>query len=116
MANDQKIKKDEGKLRLSLVPVGIIKAIARVRMFGVKKYGSDENWKEVEKGRYIDAMLRHILAYVEGKEVDEESGLPPLWHVACNVAFLIDLEDKKIPEPVWQKENTEIKLKNGWAF
>ena len=24
--------------------------------------------------------------------VDEESGYPHLWHVACNVAFLCDLE------------------------
>ena len=27
------------------------------------------------------------------KSVDEESGLNHLWHIACNVAFLCELED-----------------------
>lgn len=44
--------------------------------------------------RYIDAdaLYRHWLAYLGGEERDEESGLPHLWHLATNVAFLIDME------------------------
>jgi hypothetical protein len=93
---NQKVKADEGKLRLTLVPSGIIRAIARVRMYGNAKYpdGGPDNWKQVEKERYRDAMYRHMLAYLDDPEgTDEESGLPHLWHLACNVAFLCELED-----------------------
>ena len=89
--NNQQIKADAGKLRISLVPTGIIRAIARVREYGVSKYGARESWREVERERYTDALLRHTLAWMDdpnGK--DRESGLPHLWHMACNVAFLIE--------------------------
>ena len=33
---------------------------------------------------------RHLLAYIEGNEVDEESGLSHLAHMACNISFLLD--------------------------
>lgn len=91
---DQKAKADAGKPRLSLVPPEIIFDIARVREYGNAKYGATDNWKTVEIGRYRDAAFRHLLAYIsdpQGK--DEESGLPHLWHLACNVAFLCAMED-----------------------
>lgn len=90
---DQSIKADNGKPQCRLVPCEIVRNIAYVREYGAKKYGSAENWKSVEKERYIDAMYRHLLAYIEdNKSIDEESGLPHLWHLACNVAFLCELE------------------------
>lgn len=93
---DQFAKADAGKLQLTLVPTEIIKAIARIRMYGNEKYHDPDNWKTVEKERYRDAAYRHFLAYIEDPEgVDEESGLPHLWHLACNVAFLCELEDLK---------------------
>lgn len=91
--NDQNAKRDAGKPRLTLVPRKIITAIARVRMFGTDKYGDPDNWKKVEVERYRDALFRHWLAYLDNpKGIDEESGLPILWHVACNAAFLCELE------------------------
>ena len=42
-------KDDEGKLKVSLCPTGIIRAVARVREFGVRKYGDKDNWKQVER-------------------------------------------------------------------
>lgn len=92
---DQSLKTDDGKLRLTLVPREIIKAIAEVRMYGVKKYpdGGGDNWKRVEPQRYRDAAFRHFLAYLDDHAgMDPESGLPHLWHLACNIAFLIELE------------------------
>lgn len=90
---DQTIKKDAGKLELSKVPTQIIKDIAEVRMYGNKKYGDSESWKQVEKQRYIDAMFRHFLEYlIDSKAVDKESGIPHLKHLACNAAFLSELE------------------------
>ena len=94
--SDQSAKSDAGKLRLTLVPRGIIRAIARIRMYGNEKYpeGGSDNWKRVEAARYRDAVFRHFLAYLgDPKGKDEESGLPHLWHLACNIAFLIELEE-----------------------
>lgn len=96
MMNDQTAKADAGKLRLTLVPRGIIRAIARVRMFGQKKYpdGGEDNWKRVEIERYRDAAFRHFLAYLDDPQgFDEESGLPHLWHLCTNCAFLCEMEN-----------------------
>ena len=81
---------------MSLVPSQIIHDIARVREYGNDKYGDPENWKTVEVERYRDAAFRHLLAYIKNPSgVDEESGLPHLWHLACNVAFLCELEGSR---------------------
>lgn len=89
---DQSAKADKGKLELSLVNPELVKAVAEVRMYGTEKYGDSENWRKVEPKRYVDALYRHLLAYIEGNEVDEESGLSHLSHMACNISFLLDEE------------------------
>ena len=90
---NQKAKADAGKPKLSLVPPQIIFDIAAVREFGNSKYGDSENWKTVEVERYRDAAFRHLLRYIQDPNgVDEESGLSHLAHLACNVAFLCELE------------------------
>ena len=90
---DQTAKQDAGKLQLTLTPTQIIRDIAAVRMYGNKKYGSADNWKNVSPQRFRDAFFRHWLAYVDDpKSIDAESGLPHLWHAACNLAFLCEME------------------------
>lgn len=89
---NQTAKADAGKARLSLVPFQIVYDIARVREHGTMKYGDPANWKQVEPQRYVDALLRHTLAFSEDMHsTDQESGLPHLWHAACNIAFLCEL-------------------------
>ncbi len=91
---NQTAKADQGKARLTLVPRKILYDVARIREYGNRKYGDPDNWKTVEPWRYRDAMMRHMCAYLDDpKSVDEESGLPHLWHLACNVAFLCEMED-----------------------
>ena len=92
---DQEAKADAGKLQLTLVPPEIIRNIAAVRQYGIRKYpnGGKENWKRVSVERYRDAAYRHWLAYLEDPYgVDEESGLPHLYHWLCNAAFIAELE------------------------
>ena len=89
-AKDQSIKKDEGKYRPTLVPASLIEAVARVREYGIAKYGKTESWQKVEDIRYLDALGRHYFAIVGGEWIDKDSGLPHLDHIACNVAFLIE--------------------------
>ena len=100
---NQEIKRDAGKPRVTLVPRQIIFDIARVREYGLAKYGDKESWRSVEIERYRDAIFRHLLAYLDDPQgTDEESGLSHLSHLACNVAFLCELEkehgtDKRSP-------------------
>lgn len=95
-ANDQAAKADAGKLQITLVPTRIIEDIAEVRMYGNQKYHSPDNWKQVEVERYRDALCRHLLAYIRDPEsVDEESGIPHYKHMACNMAFICEMERAK---------------------
>lgn len=90
----QSVKADEGKPKLTLVPRQIIYDIAQVREYGVQKYGDPDNWKKVEVERYRDAAFRHFMSYLndpQGK--DEESGIEHLKHLACNIAFLCEIEE-----------------------
>lgn len=93
--NNQKIKADAGKLKLTQVPREMIRNIAAIRMYGNAKYpeGGPDNWKQVEVSRYRDATYRHFLDYLDDPTSrDEESGLPHLWHLACNISFLCELD------------------------
>lgn len=93
----QEAKADAGKPRLTLVPRRILTDIARIREYGNAKYpeGGPDNWKTVEPERYRDAAFRHFVAYLDDPTgIDEESGLPHLWHLACNIAFLCEMEDE----------------------
>ena len=97
--NNQEIKADAGKLPITLVPREIIRNIAAIRAYGKKKYGSSESWRDVELERYQDAFFRHWLAYLDDPHgLDEESGYPHLWHAACNMAFLCELEKGKFKD------------------
>lgn len=89
-------KADAGKLRLSLVPPELILAVGEIREYGLKKYGDPENWRRVEAQRYWDAALRHALAaWNDYTAVDPESGMPHIWHMACNLGFLIQLHGEE---------------------
>lgn len=94
--SSQAAKADYGKEKLTLVPRRIIHDICAIRMYGNEKYsdGGPDNWKRVAKERYRDAAYRHFLAYLDDPQgYDKESGFPHLWHLACNIAFLCEMED-----------------------
>lgn len=95
-ADSQEAKADAGKPRLTLVPMQIVFDVAEVREYGNRKYGDKDNWKKVTADRYREAAFRHFLKYIDDPDgVDEESDLPHLWHLACNIAFLCELERKE---------------------
>ncbi len=94
---DQNAKHDEGKPRLSLVSPRLIEAVGAIRTYGTEKYNNDpDGWKCVSKERYKDALMRHLVKFLKDeKAVDVESGYLDLWHIACNVAFLIEMEGEE---------------------
>lgn len=92
---DQQAKSSQGKPHPSYVPVALIEGVMAVREYGKQKYHDPDNWKQVEPERFWDATLRHVLkAWHNPYSIDKESGLPNLWHIATNVAFLIEMGEK----------------------
>ena len=49
MSYNQEIKRDGGKHEPSLVPWASIEAMARVRRYGINKYGAAERWRDEEQ-------------------------------------------------------------------
>lgn len=89
---NQDAKADKGKYRPTIVPMQIIKDIAQVREYGLKKYKEEDNWRRVEVRRYIDAIVRHYIEMLyDPFSKDDESGIEHYKHIACNVAFLCEL-------------------------
>lgn len=106
-------KFDGGKLRLSLVPPELIEAVAKIREYGCKKYGDSDSWKKVEPQRYKDALYRHLLADARGEKTDAESGLPHIWHAACNIAFICALMGNERQEQEEKQEEQEENNPDG---
>lgn len=85
-------KNDSGKLQWSLLPFEQVEEVVRVLMNGAEKYQRD-NWKKCDDtNRYVDALLRHVIAYKNGQKNDTGEGgdgLPHLAHAVCNCLFLM---------------------------
>jgi len=94
-------KYDDGKVRYSLVPVDVLREVARVLTIGARKY-ADNNWKLVPnaKDRYTSALMRHFEAWRGGELRDPE--MPECLHLAqviCNAMFLMEMEKQEKGEP-----------------
>lgn len=99
------LKFDGDKPRLALVPPSLILGVAKVLTYGAKKYKAN-NWRKTpDVERYISAAERHLMAWKAGEELDPESGLHHLEHLACNVAFLIELKELPKIQVEQQKGN-----------
>ena len=83
-------KKPEGKPELGLVYMSTLVAIAKVRRFGINKHGNSEDWRTTSETAHQDAMLRHLMAYIDGEELDPESGEPHLAHMITTAGFEIE--------------------------
>ena len=89
---DQEVKQDAGKpdLRRLAKFIPVLNATARVLEFGARKYPKNggEGWRLGPACRYESALLRHILAWINGEEIDVETGESHLAHAMCCLLFL----------------------------
>lgn len=85
-------KHDDGKIRPTLMPPAAEREVHEVLAFGARKYDAD-NWRKVPDAqtRYLDAAMRHILAYRSGEALDEESSLHHLAHAVASLMFVLEL-------------------------
>lgn len=97
-------KNDQEKVKIHLIPYFFLYAIAKVLMFGAKKYGA-WNWSEgFDWDRPFDALMRHLNAWWAGEDTDEETGYSHLWHAGCNIMFLIMHEHKGLGNDTRNKD------------
>jgi len=82
------MKRDAGKIEYSLLMDEFIEELVRVRMFGADKYEKWDWLNGLEYSRYMDAIRRHLKAFNVGEDLDRESGLHHLAHLACSAMFL----------------------------
>jgi len=94
-------KYDQEKARFDLLDPCFIEAMAEVMTYGAQKYAPN-NWQKVEdfKARYTAALHRHLNAWQQGEERDEESNLYHLAQVSCNAMFLF-----------WEEQNDSKNLR-----
>lgn len=83
-------KFDGEKPLMQLFPLAVAESISEVLTFGAKKYAA-HGWKKLPEAvqRYQGALLRHMVALQNGEECDTDSGLPHVYHIGCNITFLI---------------------------
>lgn len=102
-------RKNLNKLKWSLVSYKALEPMVEVLMFGAKKYSAN-NWKKgLKYTETLESMQRHINSFLEGEDIDPESGLPHVGHILCNAQFLSymyqfrkDLDDRYI-DPNFKK-------------
>jgi len=90
------LKHSGGKLRVELVPVQWIKWLSAGMSYGAyekkpQPYGP-MNWAKGGKASSLTtAALRHLSSYIDGEELDQDSGHHHLIHCAMNCLMLVSL-------------------------
>jgi hypothetical protein len=81
-------KHDHGKARVDLIDPLLMLSAAKGLEFGLK-YG-EHNWRKgMQWSRIYGGLLRHLFAFWQREDIDEESGNHHLDHAACMLMFLI---------------------------
>lgn len=91
-------KLDHGKPNLDLVLGEFPRAlteVGQVGTFGANKY-TPRGWLQVDNAveRYSSALLRHYLSHRKGEDVDPDSGLSHLAHMAWNALAVLELIER----------------------
>lgn len=90
MAKKQTAKKfDAEKPRTDLLPTEALIEVAKVLGAGAKKY-DEHNWRNGFRwSRLYGAALRHLFAWNQNEDFDQETGLLHLAHATCCCLFLL---------------------------
>ena len=92
------LRYDNEKNRLDLISPIFIEELGKVLTYGANKYAPN-NWRftGMDWSRCIGSLKRHLNEFEKGIDIDPESGLSHLAHIACNVMFLVEY-NKTHPE------------------
>lgn len=93
--NNAGTKHDNGKVRMSLIPTDALIGAANGLTYGERKYGTHNFRNGIEYSRLADATLRHLSAWLEGENLDLESGNSHLDHALATLCMLKFMEVNK---------------------
>ena len=99
------------KVPFSTVSAPVIAELGLAMLEGDRKYGR-HNYRVagVRASVYYDACLRHLMAWWEGEDIDEDSGLS---HVVKAATCMVVLRDAMINEML--NDDRPPKVKQGWV-
>lgn len=80
------------KAPLGLVPPALVIGAAEAIANGAEKYGS-YNWRDypVQAVTYVEAAMRHLLAYLDGEDDAPDTGISHLKHAVAGLGILLDV-------------------------
>lgn len=92
--NDPKGAIGATKTPLALIPSFAMEQTAWVHRLGSDKYGPF-NWRDtgVCATTYVAAIMRHLNAWRDGEDLDPESGISHIAHIACSCNILLDAQN-----------------------
>ncbi len=84
------IKYDQEKPDFSLLSSVALTEVAKVMTYGKRKYDS-HNWRKgLNNSRLFAAAMRHGFSWLGGEDLDPETGLSHLAHMACCAMMLLE--------------------------
>lgn len=84
------VKHDSGKPDYSLLTRPMVESLIRAMMYGEGKYGRGNFRSGFTNTRLVAAAMRHLMAYLDGEDLDPESGVSHLGHAQAAIAMLLD--------------------------
>lgn len=90
---DPKGEVGKTKSPMELLPAHALIETAWVHGLGAAKYGR-YNWRtnQVNASTYVSAIMRHLMAWHSGEDIDPESGRCHLAHIAAGCNILMDAQ------------------------
>jgi len=81
------------KAPMSTLPAGVLAEMGVAMLEGKAKYGAfNYRIAGVRSSVYYDALMRHIMAWWEGEDIDPDSGLPHVTKALVTLAVLRDAQ------------------------
>lgn len=101
MEKGKGLRFNKGKINLSYCPTSAIAAIASTLQTNSEESGGKyprDNWRKgMSWTVVINCLMRHLEDFRNGVDIDPEDGIPTIWKVATNAAFLVEYT-KTCPE------------------
>lgn len=102
-----KVKLNEKKPPIHLIPPEAIEGMAYVFGFGAEKFDIDDWHNNGTVRERTGSIMRHTLAIAKGEMIDPESGLPHAHHIMAQAA-MVDWHRRKAdtsaPRPQPERE------------
>lgn len=82
------LRHNNNKPKWSLVPQSALLPMVEVLEFGADKYAPNNWMKGLSYRETYESLKRHLDSFIEGEDMDPESGLHHIGHILSNAMFL----------------------------